>query len=315
MSGQTHRLTDFQLDKPSIVSIGVFDGVHIGHQRLVDRLVAEAKASHRTSIVLTFFPHPDVVLRGVSGRYYLTTSEERARRLKEMGVDLVITHDFSEAISRIRAAAFVEQLHTHLKMSALWVGEDFALGYKREGDVAFLRTQGQMRGFEVETVNLKMGNKGEVISSSRVRKALSDGDVEQAAEWLGRSFRIGGIVVDGDHRGRTIGFPTANVETWDEQLLPGNGVYACWSYVEGARWPSVVNIGVQPTFDGARLKVEAHLLDFNRDIYGQHMRLEFVRRLRPERRFKGVDELIAQIHQDANAGRELLNELARREQG
>ncbi len=311
MTGHHVRaLSDIQLDAPSIVTIGMFDGVHLGHQRLVRRLVQEARASGRISVVLTFFPHPDVVLRGVTGRYYLTSPEERARLLLDMGVDLVVTHPFNEDVRRIRAAEFVDQLLAYLRMSALWVGPDFAMGYRREGDVPFLQAQGEAKGFAVETVNLMLGEDGQVISSSQVRDALRQGQVEQAALWLGRPYRVSGEVVHGDHRGQALGFPTANMAVWVEQILPANGVYACWAYVGDERHMAVTNIGVRPTFEDTRLVVEAHLLDFDRTIYGQVLHLDFVRHLREEKRFSGVEALIEQVQADIRTGRAVLAELA-----
>ncbi len=314
MSSHIHLLNDIQLSTPSIVTIGVFDGVHVGHQKLVRRLVEEARLAGLTSVVLTFFPHPDVVLRGVQGRYYLTSPEERADLLLGMGVDRVITHTFNREISRIPAAEFVARLVEQLKMTALWVGADFALGYRREGNVDFLRAQGQLYGFTVDTVGLKLGVQNEVISSSRIREALAAGDVEQVGQWLGRLYRLKGPVIEGDHRGRTLGFATANIEPWAEQLLPANGVYACWVYAGRDRFMAVTNIGVQPTFDASQLKVEAYLLDFAGDLYGQDVRLDFVRRLRAEKRFASVDDLVAQIRQDVSESRALLTALAEREQ-
>ena len=284
----------------------MFDGVHLGHQRLVRRLVQEARASGRMSVVLTFFPHPDVVLKGVTGRYYLTSPEERARLLLDVGVDLVVTHPFTEEVRRIRAAEFVDQLLAYLRMSALWVGPDFAMGYRREGDVPFLQAQGEAKGFAVETVNLMLGEEGQVISSSQVRDALRQGQVEQAALWLGRPYRVSGEVVHGDHRGQALGFPTANMAVWAEQILPANGVYACWAYVDEERHMAVTNIGVRPTFEDTRLVVEAHLLDFDRAIYGQVLHLDFVRRLREEQRFSSVEALIEQVQADIRTGRAVL---------
>ncbi len=309
LSNHIHALTDIQLTTPSIVSIGMFDGVHLGHQQLLGRLVSEARASGRESVVLTFFPHPDVVLKGVTGRYYLTAPETRARLLLEQGVDLVITHTFNQEVSRIRAADFVQQLSSHLKMAALWVGPDFALGYKREGDVPFLRRMGQERGFTVETIGLWLNDGGQVISSSRIREALLAGEAEQATRWLGRPYLVAGEVIHGDHRGRTIGFPTANLRVWEEKLLPANGVYACWAFVGDTRHMAVTNIGIQPTFEGDLMKVEAHLLDFEGDLYGQELQLEFIRRLRPEQRFPGIEALVAQISADVEASRALLSVL------
>lgn len=307
MTGRHVRaLSEIQLDAPSIVTIGMFDGVHLGHQRLVRRLVQEARASGRMSVVLTFFPHPDVVLKGVTGRYYLTSPEERARLLLDVGVDLVVTHPFTEEVRRIRAAEFVDQLLAYLRMSALWVGPDFAMGYRREGDVPFLQAQGEAKGFAVETVNLMLGEEGQVISSSQVRDALRQGQVEQAALWLGRPYRVSGEVVHGDHRGQALGFPTANMAVWAEQILPANGVYACWAYVDEERHMAVTNIGVRPTFEDTRLVVEAHLLDFDRAIYGQVLHLDFVRRLREEQRFSSVEALIEQVQADIRTGRAVL---------
>jgi riboflavin kinase/FMN adenylyltransferase len=306
LSGHIYSLSDIHLTTPSIVTIGVFDGVHLGHQRLVQRLVQEARASGRTSVVITFFPHPDVVLKGVTGRYYLTTPDERARLLLDLGVDLVVTHPFDDEVRHMRAADFVDRLRAHLNLSALWVGRDFALGYKREGDVDFLRAQGQIKGFEVEVVDLESGDQGMVISSTRVREALVTGDVAQMAVLLGRYYSVSGEVVHGDHRGRLLGFPTANLHVWEYQLLPSNGIYACWAYVEGRRLMAMTNIGIQPTFVGQDLKVEAYLLDFEGDLYGQTVRLDFVEWLRPEERFDSIDALIAQIQRDVDRGRELL---------
>lgn len=306
MPKHIRSLQDIQLDKPAIVTIGVFDGVHLGHQQLVQQLVTEARANDHLSVVLTFFPHPDVVLKGVAGRYYLNTAEEKAALLLDLGVDLVITHAFDESVRQIRAADFVQQLCDRLKMSALWVGSNFALGYKREGTIDFLREQGLQHGFTVDSIELKTGDRGNVISSTRIREALASGDVEQVALWLNRPYEMAGIVVHGDHRGRTIGFPTANVEIWAEQQLPAFGVYACRAYLAGEAIPAVVNIGIQPTFEGSRLKVEAHLLDFSRTIYGETLTLEFVGMLRPEKRFNGLDELVAQISQDVEQARVML---------
>ncbi len=311
MTGHIRALEDVQLTTPSIVSIGMFDGVHLGHQRLIRRLVKEARESGRTSVVLTFFPHPDVVIKGVTGRYYLTSPDERAQLLLRAGVDVVITHQFNERVRHIRAADFVDQLREHLKMVALWVGPNFALGYKREGDVDFLKAQGVDKGFMVETVDLMMGrNPGEVISSSLIREALQAGKVEVAGDMLGRPYRVNGEVVHGDHRGRAIGFPTANMDVWAERMLPANGVYACWAWLGDERHMAVTNIGVRPTFAGNQLMAEAHLLDFDRDIYGQMLAVDFVRRLREEKRFGGVQELVAQIRRDAEQGRAILADLA-----
>jgi riboflavin kinase/FMN adenylyltransferase len=302
-----YGLENANLDKPSIVTIGVFDGVHRGHQHLLAPLVAEAQASNRLAVVLTLFPHPDYVLHNQSGRYYLTTPDQKAEVLGNLGVDVVVTHPFNDEVRHIRAAQFVDQLVAHLKMTSLWVTSDFAMGYEREGNFAFLSQQGREKGFEVRQIDLLTSQSTNVISSSSIRQTLLEGNVEQAAEWLGRPYSVEGPVVHGDHRGRIIGFPTANVESWPEQVIPANGVYACWATLEGERHMAVTNIGQRPTFNGVGTRIEAHILDFDRDIYDMKLAVDFVKRLRGEQKFSVIEALVQQIHADAAQGRELLS--------
>ncbi len=301
-----YNLATIQLDQPSVVTIGVFDGMHRGHQHLIRRLVKSARDSGRLAVVLTFFPHPDVVLRGLSGRYYLTSPQQRADLMGELGVDHVITLPFNEEFRQIRAASFVDMMREHLKLESLWVGADFALGYKREGNTDFLRAQGVEKGFALEVIDLVGENGIATFSSTAIRDLLSAGDVEAAQRLLGRSYSVSGEIVHGDHRGRTIGFPTANIATWGEQVIPANGVYAGWATVSDERHMAVTNVGMRPTFEGQSLRVEAHLLDFDRDIYGETITFTFETRLRPEKKFNGIQELIAQIGADAQTGREYL---------
>ncbi len=302
-----YNLSDAQLDQPSVVTIGVFDGVHRGHQHLLSQLVNAARSSGQLAVVLTLFPHPDLVLRKLTGRYYLTTPEQKAALLGKLSIDVVVTHPFDDSVRQIRAADFVDQLLAHLNMKSLWVTADFAMGYKREGNFAFLTAQGAQKGFEVKETGL-LGNNGEVrISSSAIREALLAGDVEKAAHWLGRPYCVEGPVVHGDHRGRSIGFPTANIQVWDEQVLPANGVYAGWATLNNERFMTVMNVGERPTFAGKDIRVEAHLLDFDRDIYGQRLSVDFVARLRGEQKFSGLDALMQQIHNDAERGRGILS--------
>lgn len=298
-----HDLAQAHLQQPSVVTIGVFDGVHRGHQHLIKRLVTAARAADRLAVALTFFPHPDVVLRGLSGRYYLTTPDERAVLLGELGIDYVITLPFDEALRQIRAAAFVNMLREHLQLASLWIGADFAMGYKREGNVEFLRASGEQHGFDVEVVDLVNAEGDGAISSTAIREALLEGDVERARAGLGRAYALSGEVVHGEQRGRKIGFPTANIRVWDQQVIPANGVYAGWALLGDERFMAVTNVGVRPTFAGEGVTVEAHLLDFDRDIYGETLTFTFEKRLRAEQRFTGIDALIAQIRADADAGR------------
>ena len=299
-----YDLTAAQLEQPSLVTIGVFDGVHRGHQYLIRQLVEQAHQNDQQAVVLTFFPHPDVVLRGLEGRYYLTTPEERAEELGRVGVDVVLTQTFDDAFRQISAADLLDQLLQALHMRVLWVGSDFAMGYQREGDVAFLRAKGAVKGFQTEVIDLIRD--GEAISSTAIRQALVAGDVEQANFWLGRGYALSGEVIHGDHRGRTIGFPTANLAVWEQQAIPANGVYAGWALLGDEGYMAVTNIGVRPTFKGQDVRVEAHLLDFDREIYGEKLRVSFETRLRAEKKFNNIQELIDQIGVDAQAGREYL---------
>lgn len=300
-----YQLDDVRLERPSVVTIGVFDGIHRGHQALIRQLVSDAHAAGRLAVAITFFPHPDILLRGLKGRYYLHTPQEKAELLGELGIDTVLTLAFNDDLRHVRAADFVDSLVDRLRLASLWVGADFALGYQREGNVDFLRAQGAAKGFEVDVIDLVLVD-GEVISSTAIRQALEAGQVEQAAAWLGRGYTVTGEVIHGEKRGRSIGIPTANVSVWSEKVIPANGVYAGWATVGGERYMAMTNIGVRPTFDGQGVTVEAHLLDFNRDIYGQTMTVSFETRLREEKRFNGIEQLIAQIYADIDAGRAYL---------
>ncbi len=302
-----YDLEQVQLQKPSLVTIGVFDGVHRGHQHLIRSLVEAAWASDRLVVVLTFFPHPDVVLRGLSGRYYLTTPEQRADYLGALGVDTVITLPFNEAFRKVRAATFVDLMIEHLKLSSLWVGADFAMGYKREGNVDFLREQGAAKGFDLQVLDLLSSDGDGAISSTAIRAALLAGELDQACDWLGRSYALTGEVVHGDHRGRELGYPTANIHIWDEQVIPANGIYAGWAHLGDQRFMAATSVGVRPQFDGEDVRVEAYLLDFDRMIYGQQLTFTFEKYLRPEMRFDGIDSLIAQIAADVEETRRFLS--------
>lgn len=301
-----YDLASAHLQQPSVVTIGVFDGVHRGHQYLIRQLVAEARATNRLAVALTFFPHPDIVLRGLTGRYYLSTPEERARYLGELGVDTVITMPFNEDFRQIRAAAFVDMMRAHLNLSSLWIGSDFALGYKREGNVDFLKAQGEAKGFSVQVIDLLVAQADGAISSSAIREALLAGEVDKARDWLGRPYTLTGEVVHGDHRGRELGFPTANMDIWEHQVIPANGIYAGWATLGGERFMAATNVGIRPQFDGDDVRVEAYLLDFDRDIYGQQLTFSFEKYLRPEMKFTGLDGLIAQINADVQTTREFL---------
>lgn len=300
-------LSTIQLEKPSIVTIGVFDGIHRGHQVLIQNLVDEAHAIDQLAVVLTFHPHPDVILDDVDSRYYLTTPELRAQLLGDMGVDVVVTHPFNDTVREMRAETFVDNLLTALNMSSLRVGADFALGYQREGNVEYLTELGQQKGYELRPIDLVSVNDGDdIISSSLIRSLLQAGDVKKANKLLGRPYTVEGKVIQGDQRGRLIGFPTANMDVWKQQILPAQGVYAGWAIVDNERFMAVTNLGTRPTFDGVSLSLEPHLLNFNRDIYGKTLGLTFEHRLRSEQKFDGLEALKTQLQQDIAQGRKVL---------
>jgi riboflavin kinase/FMN adenylyltransferase len=290
------------------LSIGAFDGVHLGHQAILKNLVAGAHQGGAPAVVLSFFPHPVEVLRGPLDSFYLSSPEDKAAQIEALGVDALITQAFDLEFSQTSAREFVEQLKQRLGLKRLWVGEDFALGHNREGNVARLRELGAELDFAVDVV-APVETEGGVVSSSRIRRLLADGDVKVAARLLGRRYTVRGEVVKGAGRGASIGIPTANLKLWPKLAVPASGVYACWAEVAGTRWAAVANIGVRPTFED-KLEapvVEALLLDYDgEDFYGEELQLEFVTRLRSEQKFESVEALLTQVESDKQRGREIL---------
>ncbi len=298
-------LTHVRLDTPSIVTTGNFDGVHRGHQQLIAQQIEQARQRQAQAVALTFFPHPARVIHPSQRRFYLTSPDERAALLGEMGVDLVITHPFDDSVRHTRADVFVNQMLDHLNMCELWVGPDFALGYKREGDVDFLTRMGQTHSFALRVIQI-VTQQGKRFSSSAIRDLLRRGAVEQAALNLGRPYHVTGAVVPGAHRGTKLGFPTANLSIWAERLLPASGVYAGWAWAGGLRCAAVTNIGTRPTFDGDSHTVEVHLIDFEGDLYGADLSFDFMARLRDEKPFDNVEDLVLQVKKDIMLARSAL---------
>jgi len=292
----------------SWATIGSFDGVHRGHQAILTRLVAQAHAAKANAVVITFFPHPAVLLRGIQGPFYITSPEERARLLEALGVDYVITLPFTSELAALSANDFMQELCAHLGLRSLWVGEDFALGRSRQADVTALSELGESMGYTVHVTPTELVD-GEKVSSSLIRQEICLGNVERANNLLGHNFTINGQVTHGNGRGKNLGFPTANISLWPLQIIPAAGVYACWAWLGGERFAAATNVGMRPTFEKEPVsyRVEPHLLDINRDLYGQEIKLEFVQRLRPEQRFPSVSMLMAQIQQDVKQTREVLS--------
>ncbi|MBN1536584.1 MAG: bifunctional riboflavin kinase/FAD synthetase [Anaerolineales bacterium] len=291
----------------SWLTVGTYDGIHLGHQEIIRCVIEGAKKAAIPSVVVTFFPPPAVILSKRQEPYYLTSPEERAVVLERLGVDIMVTHPFNLQVSQMSAHEFVARIHGHFGFRHLCVGHDFALGKNREGDAAQLREIGKEFGFTVSTIPA-MEIDGNIVSSSLIRNMLSQGKVAEIERYLGRRYQITGKVIPGDHRGKQLGFPTANMHTWAERALPKTGVYACRVSIKDESWMAVTNIGRRPTFENAPVnpRVEAHLLNFSGDLYGQEVEIEFVSRLRDERKFANVDELIAQVNQDIKVARKFL---------
>ena len=289
----------------SHVAIGVFDGVHLGHQDLLTKMVEAARAGEGTAAAITFDPHPAAGL-GREAPLLLTTLEERVELLGGLGLDLLVVVPFTAAIARMQAPDFVELLIHSLDLAELWSSGGFAIGRDRAGDVAFLDRMGQKRGFATRVI-APLTWRGAVVSSSRVREALEEGDLHQATGCLGRSYRLRGNVVHADGRGRLFGVPTANLSLPRERLIPANGIYACLAHTDQlSGQPAVTNVGTRPSFPGDQRTVEAHLLDFDGDLYGQLLAIDFHARLRDERVFSTTEQLTAQIEQDMAQARAVL---------
>lgn len=291
---------------PSAVTIGFFDGVHRGHRSIIGRAVRRAEDGALRSVAVTFDRHPMEVVDPAAQPPLLMTLERRVATLVETGVDLVVVLEFTTDLSELPPDEFVGRVLVDvLDARAVVVGTNFRFGRRAAGDVERLAELGAARGFDVEAVSLlRLGDVP--ISSTAIREHVGRGDVEWAAEALGRPFALEGPVVRGDARGRELGVPTANIEVSARMQLPANGVYAGHVEVDGRGQPAVTNVGTRPTFRGDGVTVEAHLIDWDGDIYGRHALVEFRHRLRDELAFESVDELIAAMQDDIARGRSLL---------
>ncbi|HLO18341.1 MAG TPA: bifunctional riboflavin kinase/FAD synthetase [Anaerolineales bacterium] len=292
----------------SWLTIGVFDGVHRGHQEILKKLTAGAHANGAPAVVLTFDPHPASVLGGQEIKC-LTLPDERAELLGKLGVDVVITEHFTRELSAVTAYDFMSRLVRQIGLQHLLIGYDFALGKGREGNAKRLTEIGSELRYTVDVVPALSEESG-VISSTEIRKLIEVGNVAEATRLLGHLYSLHGPVIHGDGRGKTINVPTANIAYSHEKMIPAKGIYACWAYLNDRRYRAAINIGTNPTFtpDKQIPNVEAHLLDFRRELYGEDLRLEFVERLRAELKFDSVDVLVEQIWKDVAIAREVLAE-------
>jgi len=300
------ELTGLSPEGDTALTVGVFDGVHLGHRYLLSQLREEARRHDLLSGVITFNRHPLEVLSPQTQLSYLTDLEQRIHLLRNEGVDIVAMLTFSPELAQLSAREFVGLLIKHLRMRALVIGPDFALGREREGDVEALRTMGQEMGFSVTMVPPKVMD-GEVISSTAIRNALAAGDVEKVHKLIGRLFDVHGRVVPGEHRGTGLGFPTANLDANSRQALPPDGVYATWAHVDGEVYPSATNIGRRPTFGGSERIIEVFVFDYNKDLYGREMKIDLVERLRDEKKFDTVEDLKEKMKEDVENTRNILD--------
>ena len=292
-------------DRGAIFTIGVFDGVHRGHQSLLKRVVEVASQGGMLSGVLTFVNHPRSVLVPDTCISYITSVDDRLALLKDAGVDLVIPLHFDLELSRLRAHEFTSLLQERLNMAGLVMGYNFAMGFKREGTPETLAAIGSEQGFSVTVVDAVTVEGGRV-SSTVIRDSVTAGDVAAASELLGRCFNLCGEVVVGEGRGRKLGFPTANMDLPEDRLVPADGVYAAWASLGSERYMAATNVGANPTFGGNDRRVESFLLDFDGDLYGKHITIEFVDRLRGEHRFESAEALVTQMHLDVEKARKTL---------
>jgi len=283
--------------RESLLTIGVFDGVHAGHRYLLNKLRQRAAEKNLLSGVVTFNPHPQSVLHPGKHLPWLNSLEDRIEAFRNLGIDIIAVLTFTPEVAQLGARDFMYLLKEYLKMEGIVVGPDFALGRGKEGNIEALQTLGTEMDFTVEVVPAFTVD-GEVVSSTRIRQALTQGDMKKIRDLMGRHFFLRGKVITSDKRGRTLGFPTANLEVSRQQALPGNGIYATITQVDDKRFRSATNIGTRPTFGEGKRTVETHLLGFKGDLYDREIRVEFVQKVRDELRFPSAEELKVQMKED-----------------
>jgi riboflavin kinase / FMN adenylyltransferase len=302
-------IADFpQLSFP-VVTSGTFDGVHVGHQKILQRVKERARQSGGQSVVITYWPHPRLVLFPEDNELkLLSTIEERIEQLRSYGIDYLLIIPFTKEFSRLTSRAFISDvLVKALHTKVLVIGYDHRFGKNREGSFEHLKARSAQYGFEVEEIPRQdVDDIG--VSSTKIRRALESGDIPAANRYLGHTYTLTSVVEEGNKLGRTIGFPTANLALpASHKLIPANGVYAVWVRHDGARLPGMMNIGTRPTVDGSRLTLEVHLLHFTGDLYGHTLTVEFVEMLRHEQKFDGLDALKAQLAKDREATEKVLS--------
>lgn len=302
-------LKDVERDPNSVVTVGTFDGVHAGHRAIMDAVAKKANERDARSVIVTFDPHPrDIISPGDAGIKLLTTLQERAEILDELGIDTMVVIPFDRDFSLLSSEEFIRDIiHKKIGVSEFVIGYDHHFGRNREGTIETVERLGKELGFDSYVVSKReVGDK--TVSSTAIRNAISEeGDVEQAAEFLQRPYRLNGMVVHGDKRGKEIGYPTANIKPeHNNKVIPKDGVYAVKVRINGNWYNGMMNIGTRPTFDGKVRTLEVNLFEFDRDIYGKEVQVRFFNRIRDEKKFDGMEALIEQLKQDEQQARELL---------
>jgi len=304
-----HSTSTFNtIEKTSIITIGTFDGVHIGHQEIVKNLVKSANEKNDKSVIFTFFPHPRMVLQKGGDLKLLTTLQEKIALLEKTGLDFLVIEPFTKEFSRLTALNFVRKiLVQQLKIKKLIIGYDHHFGRNREGDFEQLKEYGTLYGFEVEEIpSLDIQNIA--VSSTKIRKALEEGNIKKANTYLGYEFMLTGTIVHGRGLGNKWNYPTINIHIEESyKLIPKSGVYIIKTTINNTNIFGIMNIGYRPTVDGKYQTIEVHLLDFNADLYGENIQVQLAYRLRDEQKFSSMDALFAQIKSDENNARELIS--------
>lgn len=299
------ELARFTPAKDTALTIGVFDGVHLGHKHLISILLEKAKQDDLLSGVITFRQHPEDLFSPKTKLPFLTDMKARTSFLKKEGIDFVVPLTFSSELAKLDARTFIGLVQKHLKMRHLVIGEDFALGRDRAGDTVVLEKIGKETGFKVTVVPPLMIN-GEVVSSTAIRKAMAAGDMPRVRRLAGHYFSLHGRVVPGTGRGEGLGFPTANLNVSRGQALPPDGVYTSWAHINGKAYESLTNVGLCPTFDSTERTIETYIIDYSGDLYGNDLYVDLVGKLREEEKFGSIDDLKTQIVNDIEEGRKIL---------
>ena len=300
-------ITTFSTQQPTVLTIGTFDGVHLGHQKIIERVVATARQEGLLATIFTFFPHPRMVVQHDKSLKLIHTLEEKKQLLQQLGVDLLVVQPFNEAFAQLTAEEFVSTiLVQHLNVKKVIIGYDHRFGRNRTANINDMRLFGEKYGFAVEEISVQEVDEVSV-SSTKIREALNKGDVTTAEHYLGTPYSLTGTVVHGLKLGRTLGYPTANIQvTEDYKLIPKDGVYAVYSYIGAQKVYGMMSIGKNPTIEGKGASIEVYFFDFNGDLYDRELTIYFVKYLREERKFSSVALLKKQLQDDETAARKAI---------